>query len=611
MNEVLNNRNQTGKIDNKKAFLTLAYFAYFILFVLLFIPYFSYPTTISLESLTSIDVFLGIDYGKSLVVGIQELSIVLLMVLLIVLIVATVFIKKATEGFKNDDISLVIYTNKMLSYAGWICALFFLSAFYIVEICNKSGSGLEHGNSYWLFLVVSVLRIILSVNVKKLKKAKGENCLLSEKNWTLRIAIAIGATLILFCVTIGITANSYSDQGIASLVSLGVVFVGIANVFSLRNEMEEYQRVELKKKEEERRRVENININAVNRIEYHWNVKNLNRINESVGICNKLSMREYAQKLYTKINAMGISISEEEVGNVLSAMASSKVVLLNVNNPETSRNFAKILSDSFSYELFIENYFQTSLDNPALNSQQENMNKKHSVESGLYVACHLNNFISMIFFDEFKDSTKAERFFESVAFGEERIHVGELGYLEKSDYYSQNKMPIPDNLWIIGFVDDDCLQYLTTEEWIKYSTVVELDLSEKEVEENDEDFNIQYPPFVQEIEESQESFYLSENNWKKFDKLEEYLIKTVGFGYENRFLRQLEKFASTYLSIGGSQEQVVDAILSMRVMPWLATKKELLTSETVGDFALSVDEIFGNENIPNTIKIMSRFELKK
>lgn len=354
-------------------------------------------------------------------------------------------------------------------------------------------------------------------------------------------------------------------------------------------------------------------VNVENLKNLLWNSKSLKISNEKVVIREKISLTEYAQKMCKKINCSGISISEEEVKNLICAFASSRVVFLKINDQRLARKFSEVLSDCFSTELFTE-YYNEKLDvETELDENKEKQNKRNGVESGLYTAYYMTNFIKAIYFNSYAQSLtlKAENFYESVANAYEHIILGNIKYLEENDDFVRGKMSVPDNLWVVGFVNDVSINNVIKEDWINYASIVDLNITDKAVEISDDNFEMLYMPFIQEVDEAQEEYYFNEDAWKKIDKLDEYLVNTVHFGIKNRFIRQVEKYVSVYLAMGGNQKEAMDAVMTSRILPWLASKKEELVSETVGDFALVIDEIFGYENIPNAKETLIRFGLKK
>ncbi len=595
----------------KIVILICSVFAYLLTIIQFFIPYFGYPTTNGHESLLPINVFANLDYSNNLVTSIPETTIYLFIVCIIFFAVATKHFIGSAIGIKFNEQKLVISTKKITSLVCWLTGLYFVSAFYFTTLFNASGSNLLLEGTYIPFILSLIVKFVYNQFEKILVDLNGEDYIPLRENCKRKMTLTILLTFILVFVFVSTMASIGS--GIRMLILVFVVlFACCAIVKGLNRDRKILQARRLKNQLEFLDRADKKSSYKPNS-EAVWNYRYLKESNERVEIKEKISLLECNEKLYKKINASGISISEEEVKTLLSALASAKVVLLNVNNQSIVRKFSEVLCDCFSAQLFIDNYALATDANEEVSERDQMLNKKFGIESGVYTAYYMNKFIRPIFFEEFESepSIKVQNYIEKVAEASEQIYLGRLNYLEENEEYSKGQMFISDNLFVFAFVNNSTLSHLLKEDWIQYATVVDLDLSEKETEDEQFNFEMLYEPFSQEVEEAQDTFYFNENSWAKLDKLEEYLTKTVGFGLKNRFLRQIEKFASTYIALGASQEQAIDAVLSTKILPWLAGKKEMLVSETVGDFALAIDEFFGNELIPCAKDKLVGFELKK
>lgn len=616
MKDLLNEHSSTNKI--RKILLILSIIAYVIFVMEFFISYISYPCYTNNnnlwlytnhDSLIPIQLLFKYDhsvYGQG--TYILELKVGIFALMVALLIVATKYLTNIVTKGKTDERELVVKTHKLLSLAFWFTGLYYLSALVLTEffvlVKYKFYYDLIMNGSILPFIIAIILKVVFNIYLKKIKKLTGNDYLIYKKRWRLRIAFIIIATLILEIFFI------VASKPFVMFLLFVACVIGVISLLKQQDAfyLNEQKRADENKANQARRLVEHK--------EYLWEANLLKKKNERCLVREKLSLSKLSDKMHKQINNSGISISEDEVKNLLTAMACCRGILLNVKNYDLARKFSEVLNECFSTELFTENYIEIKKDKSReeeLTADEIKLNKKYGVESGVYVAQYLNNFITTVFFDEHADtsSMKVRKFFEAVGKAKEYVYLGKLDYLEENEEFNNGRMLIPDNLWVIGFINNDNLSKILQEDWTNYATIVDLDISKKEVEENEECIQITYPNFVQEVEEIQETYYLSEVNWKKFDKLDEYLVKVLGYGFENRFIRQIEKFVSAYLSMGGTQEKAIDEVLSMKILPWLAEKKEILVSETVGDFALVVSEIFGVDAIPKAKESLIRFELKR
>ncbi len=87
--------------------------------------------------------------------------------------------------------------------------------------------------------------------------------------------------------------------------------------------------------------------------------------------------------------------------------------------------------------------------------------------------------------------------------------------------------------------------------------------------------------------------------WKKFDKVQAILEKNGKAIFGNIQLRQIERFASVYMSLGVNETEAFDRAIACKVIPTVSKEiKETIGSETV--ISDSVESIFGADALPIT-----------
>jgi len=242
--------------------------------------------------------------------------------------------------------------------------------------------------------------------------------------------------------------------------------------------------------------------------------------------------------------------------------------------------------------------------------------RKYGLISGIYVSYHLSDVISPIFVDNISvkevDDLDAE-IMSAVSNRDQTVFVGKKKYLAPAENYDRGSLVVPENLRMVVFVGHDDTEISAHHEWVKYSTVLSLNINESFVqsEEYRDTKLVSHSVLCQAVEEAQDDNYLTEDYWKKIDRLEEYLTEKANISFDNLFLRQVERYAATFLSCGASKAETLDAVLANRIIPYIATEKESVLGAIESDFSLHLDELFGYENIPITKNAIAEYGLKK
>ena len=105
---------------------------------------------------------------------------------------------------------------------------------------------------------------------------------------------------------------------------------------------------------------------------------------------------------------------------------------------------------------------------------------------------------------------------------------------------------------------------------------------------------------------------LSDEIWKKIDRLEEYLSTLIGYRFNNRKTRLMEKYSSAYLAMGGSEAETVDSMLSACVLSELYPQRGRFTAMSGEEGLVEfLERDFGAENLPNSIEIVRKFYEEK
>ena len=166
-------------------------------------------------------------------------------------------------------------------------------------------------------------------------------------------------------------------------------------------------------------------------------------------------------------------------------------------------------------------------------------------------------------------------------------------------------------MWLIAFIDSSNILSTINPDYIQYTSLIEINIADKvATEENKNVVPLTFEAFSHAVEESQDDFYLNESYWKKIDKLEEFLLKKAGVRFDNRFIRQIEQAAGAIVALGGTQQEALDTMLTMRVLPLIATERDKIIDQEGGDFQLFLDELIGLENIPMTKNALAELGLK-
>lgn len=402
---------------------------------------------------------------------------------------------------------------------------------------------------------------------------------------------------------------------------------------------------------------------------YLWNIDTLRKMSLSYMTKEKVNFNDLSINIQNFMKSKGLAIELIEIREVLAAIASSKLIFIKCNNKDLVKNFSQALSQYFDGETFFEKRADekkeesinddlttdenisispeenSEIDIDAKNAednqvkeeitkenteqsektkeksekdiQEEIRQNKYGIASGIFVSYFLENQVSFAFLDSMEKEELSDYdadILSDVCAGNNEIYIGKKEFLPQSENYGSGTILVPENLRIIVFVNENDVEISTSHDWVKYATVLKLTLNECLINDDDESistYSIYHDMLNQISEEEQERSFLPEDCWKKIDRLEDKLSTEHQKFFGNKFTRQLEKYSAIVLACGANKEQTLDIVLANKIIPYATTKRHELLNSKESDFALTLDEIFGMENIPITKNAIAEYGLKK
>ncbi len=168
------------------------------------------------------------------------------------------------------------------------------------------------------------------------------------------------------------------------------------------------------------------------------------------------------------------------------------------------------------------------------------------------------------------------------------------------------------NQWFIFFVGKED-KTICPSEIAKYAFNLELKLKAKADTEEVTPIEhkvITYSELFECVNELYEDNFIEEETWKKLDEFEEYLAKRGEYFVDNRIVRALERFAAIYLGCEGDKVDMIDALLTMKLL-LIAIPNEYKLLETDEESVVGMAEkILGADFIVNSQVLLKQINMK-
>ncbi len=271
----------------------------------------------------------------------------------------------------------------------------------------------------------------------------------------------------------------------------------------------------------------------------------------------EVDFQKYCDSLFVYLTDNGLSVEMNNIREMFASMSASRLVIV--------RNESQILAERF-IELFSDfigaNYFKDNL--------RDNVNRFEDLFASGY---HLGDAIhsadrnkNRIHFNSMKNVKleSIEEYFEPVLdFVWNPLITCNI---QNSNFSSVKEMP--SNIWFLILPQDNNSKITSTSLALSATSFeLKAKLIEPKEEVYENDVKLSYENLTNQLLSGYDEYYVKESQWKKLDKIEEYLIENAFYKLDNRLFRQLERYTSAYLMFGGDRYQAMDNVLFVKLLP--------------------------------------------
>lgn len=315
-----------------------------------------------------------------------------------------------------------------------------------------------------------------------------------------------------------------------------------------------------------------------------------------IGFDIESSFDDLAQNLIRYGISQGIKADYPSVRNLLSAIASNRLVFIKSDNLELVRGFLKCLNAFISSSITftaVKDDFSKPAD---LYYQIMNgLRYKSDFIKSLYYANHSLEGIHFATLENVNLASIDSWLGEIYPILDNNIENHHVVLHTKSGDLELN---FPVNLWILAVLSDDSAP-ISSKFLARNSAFAEIKLESCEPMEIDEDLaKLSYKHLQTLVIANSERFFVSEESFKHLDKILDYLRQKMYLVYGNKEACSLEDYISTYMSMSGSSQEALDAALANKLIPYILADET--TKSFMDDLARILDKEFGSDNIPLT-----------
>ena len=146
------------------------------------------------------------------------------------------------------------------------------------------------------------------------------------------------------------------------------------------------------------------------------------------------------------------------------------------------------------------------------------------------------------------------------------------------------KLKLPENMWYIGTINNDDSTFAVSDK--VYDRAIPIDLNSK-----GKFFEAPY------TEELNLSYKVSDENLKKIEELDDYVIEHFRLAFGNRIVKQLKEFVPAYVGCGGTEIDGIDFVLAKKVFRKFESLNLSFIRDEIDGLVTYLNKHFGKANM--------------
>lgn len=162
----------------------------------------------------------------------------------------------------------------------------------------------------------------------------------------------------------------------------------------------------------------------------------------------------------------------------------------------------------------------------------------------------------------------------------------------------EGKLKLPDNMWYIGTINNDDSTFMVTDK--VYDRAMPIDINDKgepfdAPETSTLSLSSKYLESL--FDEAKKKYIVSDENMKKLENMDNYVIEHFRIAFGNRIVKQLKEFVPVYVACGGTEIDGIDYIISHKILRKFEQLNLSYIRDEIPDFIKYLDKEFGKENM--------------
>lgn len=268
----------------------------------------------------------------------------------------------------------------------------------------------------------------------------------------------------------------------------------------------------------------------------------------------QLDFVSYIKDFKKYLKDFGYKTEDRTIRHLFSSLAASKLLVLNEDKTETNANFLTLFSNFIGSHICFKDVSDNNSFNYYINENESSVLNcfKNALKNPNTIHLMVFNNVDLASVDKLYKPLLDYSMYPKV---NKRLN-------SKDDNYSI----IPDNVWFVIMPKKNLIPAYSLMEASIYLDL-KFNLGKQVSNPNENYLKMSYQVFKDLLLDYEEEYYLQEINWKKLDEVENHLNAFNLNIFNNKMVREIEKYMTVYLMLLNDELEAIDSIFASKILP--------------------------------------------
>ena len=177
------------------------------------------------------------------------------------------------------------------------------------------------------------------------------------------------------------------------------------------------------------------------------------------------------------------------------------------------------------------------------------------------------------------------------------------------EHFDKGKIHIPQNIWYVGTANNDDSTYAISDK--VYDRAQPINLEAKGVAFNAPDtqpISISFTHLNTMFQEAFEKYPISQENLKKIQQLDLWVIEKLRVAFGNRIIKQMGLFVPVYVACGGDELDGIDYVLATKIFRKFESLNLAMLRGELKELCVYINKSFGRGKMNESIAYLERLQ---